>query len=347
VNEPRKKSVLFLLKQGDYGNGYRPRGGLFTSARLVAEMLERAGVRVGLRHCIDGNDIDREVTAFKPDVCVIEALWVTPEKAQQNARLHPDTLFVVRIHSEIQFLSSEGIAIQWLKEYGPVVNIAVNSERADRDLGYALGLDSILLPNYYPTPDKAPRRAEVADGGYLFVGCFGALRPLKNNLAQAIAALEYAAQVDRRLVFGVNIAAADPQILKNMRALFKGRSDGASLYELGWLDHADFVETLGVCEVVMQCSQSETFCITAADAAALGIPIVVSPEVRWASRYSQVDPNDVDAMVRGLDRALTWNRRGRLLERLNLARLRKTSERAKATWLRFLSSAVSGTGSAA
>ena len=325
----RGKRVLFLLKHGEqYSAGNRPKGGLFNSARMVAEMLEDSNTLTWLEHCIDGNDIDRLVTLIKPDVCIIEALWVTPEKLQENVRLHPATRFVVRLHSELPFLAQEGIALQWLKAYGPDVEIAVNSARMDRDLGYALGVDSIYLPNYYPAPSRLPDRSGRKPSKALRVGCFGAMRPLKNHLTQAVAAIEFAAQEGKQLLFCVNSTNADPQILKNMRALFAGR-DEAELYEIPWYGHDAFRYELALCAVALQCSLSETFNIVSADAVSMGVPLVVSPEVSWASRWSKVDPANVDAIVVGMRRALKWP----ILRKWNLNRLRKFSEGARRTWL--------------
>jgi hypothetical protein len=56
----------------------------------------------------------------------------------------------------------------------------------------------------------------------------------------------------------------------------------------------------------MQVSLSETFSIVAADMVSAGIPIVVSPEVDWASSICKVNPTDSEDIQKGLARALEF-----------------------------------------
>ena len=78
--------VLFILKrkedysQEDYSKSQGLATGLLNSPTFVNDMLIDEGVESKLVVVIDNNDIDREVTSYKPTHVIIEALWVVPEK---------------------------------------------------------------------------------------------------------------------------------------------------------------------------------------------------------------------------------------------------------------------------
>ena len=186
-----------------------------------------AGIRSSWSKSWTIYDIDREVAQFKPDTVIIEALWVVPEKFDVLKKLHPTVRWIVRIHSNIPFLASEGIAVEWIKGYvARGVEVAVNEKRAlhdvrtivaDEDLQFLV----IYLPNFYPVV-KTEVDAERFE--YLHVGCYGAIRPLKNQLSQAVAAIRYADKTGQILVFHINatrVERGDAE-LKNLRALFAG-----------------------------------------------------------------------------------------------------------------------------
>ena len=75
----------------------------------------------------------------------------------------------------------------------------------ERKVGYT--------PNYYPTGylETRPRK----DDGYLDVCCFGAIRPLKNHLVQALAAVKLA-------LFRLDLLQRDGVVLMAPEMLFSG-----------------------------------------------------------------------------------------------------------------------------
>ena len=305
--------VLFILKKRqEYSNktyaGHYFSSGLYWSAKFVADMLDELGYIVRLVEVTDNNDIDREVTKFQPDVVIIEALWVVPEKFDVLKALHPAVRWIVRIHSNIPFLASEGVAIEWIKGYVERgVQVAVNEKRALRDLRAAVPeqfqYEVIYLPNFYPV---GCGKTQFSRGLFLHVGCYGAIRPLKNQLLQAVAAMRYADQTGQVLFFHINATRVEhgDSELKNLRALFDGTPH--ILSEDSWMSHEDFINSLRILDVGMQVSLSETFSIVAADMVSVGIPIVVSPEVDWASSICKVNPTDSEDIQKGLARALEF-----------------------------------------
>lgn len=333
--ESQYPRVLFVLKHRDNGYGYpehqenanwgdakdpkRPlSSGLFNSARLVAEMLEKYGVPVKLVHVIDNNFIHRELVQFKADIVVIEAFWVVPPKFDELLRVCPNVKFIVRNHSESPFLANEGIAYDWMLRYlqKPNVFMSCNAPRMLQETRFLGKLANPswtshevtrkvpFLPNYYPAQcpvDKLiDRRSDTID-----IGCFGAVRPLKNHMVQAIAALKFASQLKKRLRFHINggrLEMGGSPILKNLFQLFSHFPE----YELvnhAWKDHVEFKRTVASMDIVTQVSFSETFNIVAADAVTSGVATITSDEVPWSSSLFQADPTSSEDIVRMMRRA--------------------------------------------
>jgi glycosyltransferase involved in cell wall biosynthesis len=333
-----KRSILFICKVGHgYGSSYQRRSsGLVNSAALVARALEGQGVRCKVAEAVDNNCIDRLVFEFQPDVVIVEALWVVPEKFKELMNLphHKGREWYVHVHSNIPFLAHEGIATDWLLRYRKLgVGFIANCERAFEALTAMFGPAQIhFLPNVYESEMRPPERA-VRDH-VLCVGCFGAIRPMKNQLTQAMAALEYARETNRYLLFHVNATRTENQgdaILKSLRGLFAGVR--GELVENPWMDHGAFKRTVSMMDISMQVSLSETFNIVTADAVSSGVPVVVSDEIGWTSLLSQADC----ASTRSIKSAMRFAEGNRWLVRLNQWHLRRYSANALKRWFLFAS----------
>lgn len=354
--------VLFILKyrensDGSYSNGGLS-SGLANSARYVCDMLNANGVEAVLEQVIDNNCIDKFVTLHKPTHVIIEAYWVVPEKFEVLTRLHPNVIWIIRNHSELPFLSSEGIAIDWTCRYVAYNNVMV-SGNSPRVLGELKTMikhsypkwtreqveDRVwYLPNYYK-PDIPARDKCLPESDIINVGCFGAIRPLKNQLLQAVAAIQFCEKQRKTLYFHVNSTRIEggstANALKNLRALFAhtGKS-GHKLIEHDWLDHDKFIDMLQeTIDIGMCVSHSETFCIVAADLVTSGIPIVVSEEVVWASSLSKADPNSSEDITRHLNSIWNYKRLG-LSQRLNISGLNSYCKQTIKQWLFYFAPEV-------
>lgn len=341
----RQERILFILKARDASNTYGYSSGLSTgllnSASFVQEMLNSNGFDTKLVVVTDNNDIDREVTAYRPTHVIIEALWVVPQKFKILKKLHPTVKWIVRLHSEAPFLANEGIAIDWINRYvANGVTVAVNSKRFQKDLRQTLWWEYrknvIYLPNYYPTGHMRTVHSE-RKVSLIKIGCFGAIRPLKNHLAQAMAAIQFANDIDVRLQFHVNVARLEMKgdnALKNLEALFL-HSTGHRLIKHGWLDHPEFLDVVGVMDLCMQVSFSESFNIVAADCISSGVPTVMSKEIPWA-KSGTAHPTDVDGMVKALKGAWSCRRLNVFINQNALSAYSRRSERvwkSRAIWL--------------
>ena len=122
------KKVLFILKkrQTSHTGLNTISSGLLNSASFVNNMLVQNGIESHLVEVQDNNCIDREVTKYKPTHVLIEALWVVPSKFEILTEKHPDVEWIIRLHSDIPFLSNEGIAVDWIYKYLEYKNLKVS-----------------------------------------------------------------------------------------------------------------------------------------------------------------------------------------------------------------------------
>lgn len=317
--------TLFIVKKSYHYEGEQQvSSGLRTSARFIVDMLCAQGYNAKLVEAIDGNSIDRLVAENGPSRVVIEAIWVTPQKMAELQRLWPDVSWTVRVHSEIAFLSNEGNAIAWLAAYvNQGIEVAFNSEQAGEDFSFVFGVG--YLPNYYPR--RNPRVKSPASGT-VNVGCFGAIRPLKNQLIQAFAAIAYADKNEKNLVFHVNgsrIEQSGSSNLRNIEALFS--ASGHTLVLHPWMRHEDFLRLVAVMDICMAVSLSETFCITAADAVSLSVPLVGSKAISWLPSESQAPVDSVAGIAETMEGITSHH----AVER-NLHALDKFSKKSVLAW---------------
>ena len=303
--------IVFILKlREDYNTKVHSKGmstGLLNSASFMHNMMLKNGYDSTIEIVQDGNSIDRVLTETKATIAIIEALWVTPAKIGELTKLHPNVKFIIRLHSETPFIAGEGIATDWISDYLRIPNtvIAPNSLRIFKELesvfGYRGDITSkmIFLPNYYPTHfNKKPK----LHSDEINIACFGAVRPLKNNLLQAFSAIAIADKLSKKLVFHMNagrIEGGAQPAFKNIIKLFEGIADsGHKLVLHDWMDHKTFIEVCAQMDLGLQVSFSETFNIVTADMMSCGVPIVGSlGEIPWSNEFFNADPVDFEDIV--------------------------------------------------
>ena len=313
--------ILFVLKHrdnsfvtdGPYDSPYGLSSGLRNSVRFVVDMLNGNGIEAKWVEVANANFIDKEVHDYQPTFVIVEAFWVVPDKFDVLKKLHPHVTWAVRNHSETAFLSSETNPFNWLAGYlSRGIEVMCNAPRSVYDLnivarsyGYTSGPVS-YAPNFYPIVCEhplatiAPHQAHADDT--VRVGCFGAIRPLKNHMAQALAAVEFASRLGKKLEFHVNAARIEMganKVLGNLEAFF-ANTKRTALVKHAWLSHPNFLKLLTTMDFSMQVSFSETFNIVSADSVVCSVPVIASEEVAWLGSYAQSDPNSAASMVNAL-----------------------------------------------
>jgi hypothetical protein len=348
-----KKKVLFILKRReDYGQEhYCNEGlttGLYNSAIFVKEMLQGKGVPSKLVVVIDNNDIDRVVTLFKPTHVVIEGLWVVPEKFDVLKQLHPNVNWIVRIHSNSPFLANEGVAFDWIAQYTTKskVFVATNANAINKELKFyvkdrfSATLEKeenkiIDLPNYYPETFQRTKKINTK-AEYINIGCFGAIRPLKNHMIQAIAAVKFAEAAGKKLRFHINTGRIEQNgqsVYNNLKAFFNNlNKKGHQLVEHSWMPREEFLKLCRQMDIGMQVSFSETFNIVAADLISQGVPVVSTNQIPWMSGMFTASPTNTDEIARMLRRAYSQSS---VNVYINKTKLLSYAKKSKAIWLKF------------
>jgi glycosyltransferase involved in cell wall biosynthesis len=283
----------------------------------MSDMLLDMDIEAACEVAIDNNCIDRLVTQHKPTHVVIEALWVVPSKFAILSKLHPTVTWIIRIHSEMPFMANEGMAMDWIADYSkhPNIVIAPNAPRMLKELRYYLQVSNnwtkaqsnqkvVYLPNYYPLC-VSEKKHTMKQKEHIDICCFGAVRPLKNHLLQAHAALQFAEKIGKKLRFHINVGRlenrGDP-VLNNLKGMFEALyHSGHQLIGHGWTPREEFIERCHSMDIGMQASLTETFNIVGADYITSGVPIVGDAnEIPWLSRIFSAKGQSSDAIVQKL-----------------------------------------------
>lgn len=331
--------ILFICKKNSnpYFISYtKKNSGLFNSTRFIVEGLKARGVHAHIIEVVDNNCIDREVRKHKPDVVVIEALWVVPEKFHVLRKLHPTVEWFCHLHSHMPFLALEGSAIQWIRQYAHdgIVKFIANSPESYEALRAILSDEQIIfLPNVYIPQLRELKRYDCS-GSHINIGCFGAVRPLKNQLLQALASIRFSRELRKPLRFHMNGTRQEMgglPVLKNILQLFH-KLHKSELILHKWMEPEDFIHFMHKeIDISLQVSLTETFNVVSADAVTAGIPIVVSKEIKWASPWSMAHDDSIDDIVKMMHSALNnW-----MLAKWNQELLLEYSKKAQEAWYRW------------
>ena len=297
---PAKESLRILFA---YKNFAVQRGishiGLGVSHMHTANTLRRNGIWTRAIPIVSAADLRQQIdrqqfrAASLGEVglshVVLAALWLTPAEIHRLVFDFPDVDFVVTSHSNCGFLAAEPTAVGYFRSLvglqlaTPNFHVVGNCRRFATWASHAFGHRILCLPNLYNSETfKMPRR-HAWKTGVLKIGCFGALRSLKNSFTAAAATLELAERLGAHVEFHVNRGRGDERILRPIAALF-GDAQRVQLVPHDWQAWPDFRATVSRMDLMLQPSYTESFNLVTADGVAEGVPSVVSDAIDWCPK---------------------------------------------------------------
>lgn len=257
------------------------------------------------------------------DVAVIEgAGWATPELIRMMT--HSGKRVIVRVHAAPEFLYFERpgtCATKYLREVREVgAEVACVSDR----LAWQLG--ATYLPIVYPV-NRVERKREWVSSSF-DVGCFGSIRPLKNHVGQLLALGAARGHIRQpNVYFHINSTRIEGCgfILAELEEL--ARALDIHLVGHDWEETETFkADIIPSMDLGLFGSFAESFCLTAADFVAAGVPSVLSSHIPWTRNGCGTD---TEALTRAIVRAIedpAW------IASQNLGDLREYSAAAAKAW---------------
>ena len=336
--------ILFILKKRYYHNTNINSYGLINSATEIANFLETLpGINTKIVTVIDGNCIDKEVHDYRPDIVIIEALWVTGDKLKEliEIRRYHHIKWVVRIHSDIGYLSAETLALKYINDYIDLhkhnLYLAPNNEEFCEYLSKTLHYKFEYLPNIVEF-DSYNIPPGTHDRDIINIGCFGALRILKNHLFQAMCAMEAADQLGKTLHFHVNDDTNKQEtklnpVLTNLEELFSRTKHKLVVHP--WLQYKEFQELIQKMDIGLQLSYTESFNIVTANFIANDRLIIVSNSIDWMPKILKTSTTNYDKVVK----KIIWlyrNRNSWLLRKIVAYYLYDFNKNSQRVWEMFL-----------
>jgi hypothetical protein len=235
------------------------------------------------------------------------------------------------------FMAGEGMAMDWLGDYAKFrnVKIACNAPRMMREVQLFLGKKKVIyLPNFYPQEYVTKKLNK--DKEYIDISCFGAIRPLKNHLVQAFAAIEFAEKIGKKLRFHVNAGRIEMKgdaAINNLKGLFQHLYQKEhQLINHQWTPREEFLQLCSKMDIGLQCNFSETFNIVGADLTSQGVPLIGSDEIPWSSGFGNADCNSSEDICNALMRAYNHPRLNVFLNQYNL---KHYTNKTKKIWNKY------------
>lgn len=339
------EKILFILKERSYytNNTNVKSYGLINSSTHLAMYLEDLGYHVDIVSVVDANGIDKVLFEYKPDMTIIEALWVPSQKLKELMEIprYGKMEWVVRIHSDIGFLSAETLSLTYINEYIALgkkrLSIAPNHKSLTEYLSNALRYNLVYLPNVIHETEYQRWGGDRCEHDIITIGCFGALRILKNQPYQALCAIKAADELEKKLHFHIT---ADVQkdmgvnpVVKNLEELFKNNHH--RLIKHNWLENSEFMMLIEKMDMGLQLSYTESFNIVTADFINCNIPIIVGEAIWWMPQILKTSTIDYDETVRKII-SVYKNKDSNFLRLLMKRSLSRYNKDSKKTWDNFL-----------
>jgi glycosyltransferase involved in cell wall biosynthesis len=311
--EPKKSTIRILFA---YKNFAARKGishiGLGVSHLNTSTVLKKLGVWAevrGITSHIDLNKLLNEIDeqALKREEvrishCILAAPWLEIEDLERIMSIHNQMRFCVVCHSNAAFLSADTGAIKRLPKlvdlqlHNSQFRVACNSEKGKKWVEAAYRHSVLCLPNLYDT-DTFVGSPNIWRGGILRIGCFGAMRPLKNMFSAAVAAIIIAEKLRADVEFHLTSGREGSQYTINCIQELLTDHKRVKLVVNAWSVWSEFRNLVSTMHLMFQPSFTESFNIVSADGVAEGVPSVVGEAIDWCPIHWIAPADDANHMA--------------------------------------------------
>ena len=274
--------------------------GFGVAAVNTAKVLRREGIQTNVWPILSAADLRARLERQPAEQVIISAPWIPTAELQSFQRIYRN-VFRRNLPLKRRLLTGRS---RW-REIG-----SRNARPLDgypqrtlsRQQSPLLHLDGIhfggrchYLPNLYFLDAPPPRQQSFCGGGTLRIGIFGAVRPLKNLMSAAGAALEISRNLRVPLELWLSGGRAEgggETVMDAVKEMISGLPN-VKLVLKGWQSWPAFRQTVAHMHLLLQPSYTESFNMVTADGAAEGVASVVSEAIDWAPEDWKADVDDV------------------------------------------------------
>lgn len=279
--------------------------GLGVAALANSEYLREHGIEstvFPVRHNID---IVRSIKEYADETkhslthAIISAPWLSTRDMAEIVKFFPLIQFVVVSHSNVGFLQADPQGIKLLRDYIELsrkhdnLSVGGNSEKFTQWLTEAYDEFAVLLPNMYPTScglDFTNHR----EWDVIRIGSFGAIRPLKNQLTAAAAAIIISKRFNAKVRFHLSAGREEGggnTVLNAIRQMVEDVPNFELVLD-GWRGWIEFKKLVSEMNLLIHPSYTESFNIVSADGVSQGVPVVGSEAIYWLPKDWKADSDD-------------------------------------------------------
>lgn len=264
--------------------------GLGVSALNNAKVLRKHGIKASVWPITSLDDLKTRLRTSDVTDVVLSAPWIPAVDLTALIQEYSDTEFFVNCHSNIGFLQADTKGIKHLRDYIDLeqgnlnFRVAGNSAKFNLWLREAYQCVSSYLPNMYYLDHSHRVREHYYDGGVLRIGAFGAIRPQKNVMTAAGAAIVLANEIKADVELWISVGRSVHNGLVDAVHHMIDGVPGITLREMTWSSWPQFRDVVRKMHLLIQVSYTESFNMVTADGIAEGIPSVTSAAIDWVPK---------------------------------------------------------------
>ena len=299
-----KRKVRVALAFKDFAAWLRSScTGLNVAGFATARVLREAGIDVSVFPVRHNVDLVYAIDGYKEEHgeplthVIISAPWLSVHDIRALVEHFPYIRFVILSHSNVGFLQADFEGVRLLRHYIQIsreysnLSVGGNSERFVDWLRETFHREAVLLPNLYPLTRTAMKPVPELNRT-IKIGAFGAVRPQKNFMTAAAAAISIQRKLNLPVEFHMSTGGEEEGNFTNLAIEQMLERSHVTLIRHPWRYWDDFIEVVGSMDLLIQVSYTESFNMITADGINAGVPSVVSPAISWAPVMWTADPDN-------------------------------------------------------